>query len=59
MAESARAWGRPEAAQKICEDLLVLAGLAGAAAGPANKGAAPEPKPESVAAPATPAGRDA
>jgi UDP-N-acetylglucosamine--N-acetylmuramyl-(pentapeptide) pyrophosphoryl-undecaprenol N-acetylglucosamine transferase len=59
MAESARAWGRPEAAQKICEDLLVLAGLAGAAAGPAIQGALAEAKPESVAAPATPAGRDA
>jgi UDP-N-acetylglucosamine--N-acetylmuramyl-(pentapeptide) pyrophosphoryl-undecaprenol N-acetylglucosamine transferase len=27
MAESARAWGRPDAAQRICDDLLALAGL--------------------------------
>jgi UDP-N-acetylglucosamine--N-acetylmuramyl-(pentapeptide) pyrophosphoryl-undecaprenol N-acetylglucosamine transferase len=59
MAESARAWGRPDAAQKICDDVLRLAGLDGAQPAPEPKALPAETRPDSVAAPATPAGRDA
>jgi hypothetical protein len=70
MAESARSWGRPDAAQRICEDLLALAGLTTnttqpvallKAAEPSSASQASEPKAAlaSDVAPATPAGRDA
>jgi len=70
MAESARSWGRPEAAQRICEDLLALAGLTTNLVQPIallKAGTEPTPLPTepkaaaavSEAAPATPSGRDA
>jgi UDP-N-acetylglucosamine--N-acetylmuramyl-(pentapeptide) pyrophosphoryl-undecaprenol N-acetylglucosamine transferase len=61
MAESARSWGRPDAAERICEDLLALSGLgkASPSAGepPAAEPAPVEPKPPSASA--TPAGGEA
>ncbi|MEO8183059.1 MAG: undecaprenyldiphospho-muramoylpentapeptide beta-N-acetylglucosaminyltransferase [Deltaproteobacteria bacterium] len=68
MAESARSWGRPEAAQSICDDLLALAGLtASTARSVALLKAATEPAavatdPQAAAsdvAPVTPLERDA
>jgi UDP-N-acetylglucosamine--N-acetylmuramyl-(pentapeptide) pyrophosphoryl-undecaprenol N-acetylglucosamine transferase len=70
MAESARGWGRPDAAERICQDLLGLSGLgkASPSAGepPAAEPTPIEPKPPSAAAeatseaaPATPAGGEA
>jgi UDP-N-acetylglucosamine--N-acetylmuramyl-(pentapeptide) pyrophosphoryl-undecaprenol N-acetylglucosamine transferase len=70
MAESARGWGRPDAAERICQDLLGVSGLgkASPSAGqpPPAEPAPVEPKPpaasaeaKSEAAPATPAGGEA
>jgi hypothetical protein len=70
MAESARSWGRPDAAQSICDDLLALAGLtASTTRSIALLKAATEPSSAAVAtdppaaagdvAPATPLERDA
>jgi UDP-N-acetylglucosamine--N-acetylmuramyl-(pentapeptide) pyrophosphoryl-undecaprenol N-acetylglucosamine transferase len=57
MAESARGWGRPDAAERICQDLLALSGLSKASptAGepPAGEPPAGEP-PAAVPAPVEP-----
>jgi len=50
MAESARGWGRPDAAERICQDLLALSGLGKASPSvgepPPSEPAPVEPKPQ-------------
>jgi UDP-N-acetylglucosamine--N-acetylmuramyl-(pentapeptide) pyrophosphoryl-undecaprenol N-acetylglucosamine transferase len=61
MAESARSWGRPDAAQRICEDLLALVGLTTSSAQPIallTAGAEPDPQAAAATPEATPTGRD-